>query len=155
LWSHSCEGRHRIRRRACRLAWLESAGWSVKNGAQIAPGEPAAKRNDHGQLVLAQRLRDALARLNAALSAEALRTNDGFVKVLGDETLRVIAQELVKTVRANVTIDWTLPENVRAQLRLLVKCILRKHCYPPDKQEQATQTVLEQAALLSSEWVSA
>jgi hypothetical protein len=51
-------------------------------------------------------------------------------------------------VRANVTIDWTLRENVRAQLRVLVKRILRKHGYPPDKQEKATQTVLEQAGCL-------
>ena len=77
------------------------------------------------------------------------------VKVLGDETLRGIARELVETVRNNVTIDWTLRENVRAQLRVLVKRILRKHGYPPDKQEKATQTVLEQAALLSAEWVAA
>jgi len=59
------------------------------------------------------------------------------------------------TVRNNVTIDWTLRENVRAQLRVLVKRILRRHGYPPDKQEKATQTVLEQAALLSSEWATA
>ncbi|MDA1087668.1 MAG: DUF3387 domain-containing protein, partial [Verrucomicrobia bacterium] len=55
----------------------------------------------------------------------------------------------------NVTIDWTLRENVRAQLRVLVKRILRKHGYPPDKQEKATATVLEQAALLSGEWAAA
>jgi len=86
---------------------------------------------------------------------DALETNDSAVKVLGDETLRGIARELVETVRSNVTIDWTLRENVRAQLRVLVKRILRKHGYPPDKQEKATQTVLEQAALLSSEWATA
>jgi type I restriction enzyme R subunit len=86
---------------------------------------------------------------------DALETNDSAVKVLGDETLRGIARELVATVRNNVTIDWTLRENVRAQLRVLVKRILRKHGYPPDKQEKATQTVLEQAALLSAEWVTA
>ena len=63
--------------------------------------------------------------------------------------------QLVETVRNNVTIDWTMRENVRAQLRVLVKRILRKHGYPPDKQEQATQTVLEQAALLSGEWAAA
>lgn len=83
---------------------------------------------------------------------DALETNDSAVKVLGDETLRTIAQELVRTVRENVTIDWTMRENVRAQLRVLVKRILRKYGYPPDKQEKATQTVLEQAALLSAEW---
>jgi type I restriction enzyme R subunit len=86
---------------------------------------------------------------------DALETNDSAVKVLGDDTLRGIARELVKTVRNNVTIDWTLRENVRAQLRVLVKRILRKHGYPPDKQEKATQTVLEQAALLSAEWATA
>ena len=86
---------------------------------------------------------------------DALETNDSAVKVLGDDTLRGIARELVETVRKNVTIDWTLRENVRAQLRVLVKRILRKHGYPPDKQEKATQTVLEQAALLSGEWAAA
>jgi type I restriction enzyme R subunit len=83
---------------------------------------------------------------------DALEVNDSAVKVLGDESLRIIARELVKAVKANVSIDWTVRENVRAQLRVLVKRILRKYGYPPDKQKQATQTILEQAALLSSEW---
>jgi type I restriction enzyme, R subunit len=86
---------------------------------------------------------------------DALETNDSAVQVLGDATLRAIAQELVRTVRANITIDWTLRENVRAQLRVLVKRILRKHGYPPDKQEQATHTVLEQAEVLSAAWAAA
>ena len=85
---------------------------------------------------------------------DALETNDSAVQVLGDETLRGIARELVETVRENVTIDWTMRENVRAQLRVLVKRILRKYGYPPDKQEKATQTVLEQATLLSTGWAS-
>ena len=83
---------------------------------------------------------------------DALETNDSAVKVLGEPTLKQIAQELVRTVRANVTIDWTLRENVRAQFRVLVKRILRKYGYPPDKQEKATQTVLEQAEALSEAW---
>jgi type I restriction enzyme, R subunit len=83
---------------------------------------------------------------------DALEANDSAVKVLGDDALRTIARELVKTVRANVTIDWTMRENVRAQLRVLVKRVLRKYGYPPDKQERATQTVLEQAELLSNAW---
>jgi type I restriction enzyme R subunit len=86
---------------------------------------------------------------------DALETNDSAVKVLGEPTLRDIARELVASVRANVTIDWTVRENVRAQLRVLVKRILRKYGYPPDKQEKATQTVLEQAAMLSAEWATA
>ena len=85
---------------------------------------------------------------------DALETNDSAVQVLGDETLRDIARELVKTVRNNVTIDWTLRENVRANLRRLVKRILRKHGYPPDKQERATRTVLEQAEVLSAGWAA-
>jgi type I restriction enzyme, R subunit len=85
---------------------------------------------------------------------DALETNDSAVKVLGEPTLRTIAQELVKTVRANVSIDWTLRENVRAQLRVVVKRILRKYGYPPDKQERATQLVLEQAEVLSEAWAA-
>ena len=83
---------------------------------------------------------------------DALETNDSAVQVLGDETLRDIARELVETVRGNVTIDWTLRENVRANLRRLVRRILRRHGYPPDKQEKATVTVLEQAETLSEGW---
>jgi type I restriction enzyme R subunit len=86
---------------------------------------------------------------------DALETNDSAVQVLGDQTLRTIARELVQAVRNNVTIDWTLRENVRAQLRVLVKRILRRHGYPPDKQEKATQTVLEQAEVRSAEWAAA
>ncbi len=72
--------------------------------------------------------------------------------VLGDDTLKTIARELVETVRRNTTIDWTVKETVRAKLRVMVKRILRKHGYPPDKQETATKTVLEQAELLSEGW---
>jgi len=74
------------------------------------------------------------------------------VKVLGDDALKTIARELVDTVRKNTTIDWTLRENVQAHLRVLVKRILRKHGYPPERQESATRTVLEQAAVLSANW---
>ena len=85
---------------------------------------------------------------------DALGVNDSAVRVLGDETLRDIARELVETVRNNLTIDWTRRENVRANLRRLVKRVLRKHGYPPDKQESATRTVLEQAEMLSAGWAT-
>ena len=81
---------------------------------------------------------------------DALETNDSAVAVLGDETLRGIARELVAAVRANISIDWTIRESVRAHLRVLVKRILRKHGYPPDKQERATKLVLEQAEVCSA-----
>ncbi|MCY3826334.1 MAG: type I restriction endonuclease subunit R [Candidatus Dadabacteria bacterium] len=110
---------------------------------------------------LAREMREAAARgEKLGLSEEelafydALETNDSAVRVLGDQVLRAIAQELVETVRKNLEIDWTLRESVRAKLRLLVKKVLRSHGYPPDKQEKATRTVLEQAELLSAEWVT-
>ena len=110
---------------------------------------------------LARELREATARgEKLGLSEDevafydALETNDSAVQVLGDETLRAIARELVETVRGNVTIDWTLRENVRANLRRLVKRTLRRHGYPPDKQEKATRTVLEQAEVLSTDWAA-
>ncbi len=86
---------------------------------------------------------------------DALEVNDSAVKVLGDETLKTIAHELVEAVRRSVTIDWTARENARAQIRVIVKRILRKYGYPPDKQEKATLTVLEQAEVLCKEWATA
>jgi type I restriction enzyme, R subunit len=83
---------------------------------------------------------------------DALEVNDSAVRVLGEPTLKTIARELVDTVRRNVTIDWTMKESVRAKLRVIVKRILRKYGYPPDMQEKATQTVLEQAELIGATW---
>ncbi|HON93910.1 MAG TPA: type I restriction endonuclease subunit R [Sedimentisphaerales bacterium] len=83
---------------------------------------------------------------------DALEVNDSAVAVLGDETLRLIAQELVKAVRSSITIDWTVRENVRAQMRVIIKRILRKYGYPPDKQAHATELVLEQAEVLCKDW---
>ncbi len=85
---------------------------------------------------------------------DALADNENAKKVLGDETLRTIARELVVTVKKNITIDWSVRENVQAKLRLIVKKILKKYGYPPDKQEKAIITVLEQAKLLGYEWVT-
>lgn len=85
---------------------------------------------------------------------DALEVNDSAVKVLGDTILKQIAQDLVKAVRNNLTIDWTVRENVRANLRVIIKRILRKHGYPPDKQEKATATVLEQVEALSRAWTT-
>ena len=110
---------------------------------------------------LARDMREAGARgENLGLSEDelafydALETNDSAVQVMGDEALRNIARELVETVRGNIKIDWTVREDVRAQLRVLVRHILRRHGYPPDKQEKATITVLEQAEVLSEGWAS-
>jgi len=83
---------------------------------------------------------------------DALEVNDSAVKVLGEPALKAIARELVDSVRKNVTIDWTLRENVRAHLRVIVKRILRKYGYPPDRQARATDLVLEQAEVLCRDW---
>jgi type I restriction enzyme R subunit len=83
---------------------------------------------------------------------DALEVNDSAVKVLGDEVLKTPARQLVETVRKNATIDWTVRESTRAKLRTMIRRILRKYGYPPDKQEKATLTVLEQAELLGRDW---
>jgi len=85
---------------------------------------------------------------------DALEVNDSAVKVLGDENLRVIARELVETVRRNATIDWTVKESARARLRTMVRRVLRKHGYPPDKQERAIRTVLAQAEVIAQDWAA-
>ena len=95
-------------------------------------------------IALAKHMRNASARGEALKLTDdelafydALEVNDSAVKVLGEPTLVNIARELVAAVKKNVTIDWTVRENVPAQLRVIVKRILRKHGYPPDKQRES------------------
>jgi type I restriction enzyme R subunit len=85
---------------------------------------------------------------------DALEANDSAVAVLGDETLKAIAQELVDTVKRNATVDWNVRESARAKMRVVVKRLLRKHGYPPDKQERATILVLEQAEVVCEGWAA-
>jgi len=84
---------------------------------------------------------------------DALADNESAVAVMGDKQLAVIAAELVREVRKNVTIDWTVRQSARARIRVLVKRILRRYGYPPDLRAKATQTVLEQAERLAASWV--
>ena len=83
---------------------------------------------------------------------EALAENESAVQAMGVPELRVIATELVTSIRKNVSTDWTVRESARAKIRVMVRRILKKHGYPPDLQEQATKTVLQQAELMCSEW---
>ncbi|MDR2991553.1 MAG: type I restriction endonuclease subunit R [Burkholderiaceae bacterium] len=83
---------------------------------------------------------------------DALAENESAVQVMGDDKLRVIAHELLASLRGNVSVDWAHRESARARLRVLVKRILRKYGYPPDLQDAAVQTVLQQAEALSSQW---
>jgi len=85
---------------------------------------------------------------------DALETNDSAVAVLGDDVLRAIAREVADTVRKNVKIDWTMKESVKATLRVYVKRVLKRHGYPPDKQQKATDTVLQQAELIAPRWAA-
>ncbi|MGI6014695.1 MAG: type I restriction endonuclease subunit R [Oscillospiraceae bacterium] len=83
---------------------------------------------------------------------DALSLNDSATEVLGDEQLRIIAREVADKVRKNATIDWAVKESVRARLMVIVRRILKKYGYPPDKQEQAIQMVMTQAANLADDW---
>ncbi|QIZ71234.1 type I restriction endonuclease subunit R [Oxynema aestuarii] len=85
---------------------------------------------------------------------DALEVNDSAVKILGDATLKAIARDLVEAIRKNVTIDWTERETVRAKMRAIVKRLLRKHGYPPDKQPKAIETVITQAQTLCQNWAA-
>jgi type I restriction enzyme R subunit len=84
---------------------------------------------------------------------DALAANESAVKAMGDDKLKVIAAELITQVRKSVTIDWTLRESARAKIKVMVKRILNKYGYPPDLQEEAVKTVLQQAELLCADWV--
>jgi type I restriction enzyme R subunit len=83
---------------------------------------------------------------------DALADNKSAINVMGDQQLMVIAKELVGQVRQSITIDWHLRESARATLRVMVKRILRKYRYPPDLQEYAVDTVIEQTEVLCKGW---
>lgn len=85
---------------------------------------------------------------------DALGVNESAVRDLGDETLKAIARELVKSLKANLKVDWTQRETVKAQIRIAIKRILKHYKYPPDKQDSAIKTVIEQAEELYGEWVA-
>lgn len=85
---------------------------------------------------------------------DALADNKSARDVMGDEKLRFLAQELLERVKQSVTIDWQVRENARAQIRVMVKRILRKYGYPPDMQAKATELVLEQAEVLCKDWAT-
>src|SRR4029077_6148649 len=110
---------------------------------------------------LAHKLKDSVARgQKLGLSDEEVAFYDALAhhetarEVLGDQNLYLIAREVAKSIKANVSIDWTIKESVRAKLRTAVKRVLRKYGYPPDKQESATDLVLQQAELLCAELTS-
>jgi len=84
---------------------------------------------------------------------DALATNESAITAMGDDKLKVIAVELIKMVRKSVTIDWNLRDGARAKIRVIVKRILNKWGYPPDLQEEAVKTVLQQAELLCADWM--
>lgn len=110
---------------------------------------------------LAKEIREARSRGETeGLSADelafydALADNESAVQVLGNDQLKVIAHELLKSLQSNITIDWAHRESARAKLRMLVKRVLRKYGYPPDLQDSAVQVVLQQAEALSARWAA-
>ncbi len=86
---------------------------------------------------------------------DALAENESAREVMGEPKLRVIAHELVTSIKGSVTVDWMHRDAARARMRVLVKKILRKYGFPPDLQDAAVQTVLQQAEALSAEWAAA
>ena len=86
---------------------------------------------------------------------DALAMNQSAVDVLGDETLRGLAQKLVERVRNNADLDWTIRESARAKLRTIVRRLLNEYGYPPDQQKMATENILEQAESFAEEWSAA
>lgn len=110
-------------------------------------------------IVLAKDIRAARQRgEEAGLSEEeiafydALAENNSALEMMGDDKLRLIAHELLVSLRENVSVDWAHRDAARARMRVLVKRILRKYGYPPDLQDAAVQTVLQQAEALSTGW---
>ena len=85
---------------------------------------------------------------------DALAMNESAVQAMGNDELKVIAAELVTSVRQSATIDWTVRESARAKIRVMVRRILKKHGYPPDLQDEATKLVLEQAEVLCADWAA-
>jgi type I restriction enzyme, R subunit len=79
---------------------------------------------------------------------DALADNESAVELLGNETLRLMAAELVKIIRQNAGVDWTLRKNIQAKMKVNVKRLLKKYGYPPDKQKLATENILKQAEFL-------
>jgi type I restriction enzyme R subunit len=84
---------------------------------------------------------------------DALAESQNAVTVMGNDSLKVIAHELLVSLKGNLTVDWAHRESARARMRVLVKRILRKYGFPPDLQDAAVQTVLRQAEALSSAWI--
>ena len=85
---------------------------------------------------------------------DALANNLSAKNILGNDQLREISIVLVKKVKANTSIDWTIKENVQAKLRVAIKRVLRQYGYPPDMQKIATENILKQAELLADEWAT-
>jgi type I restriction enzyme R subunit len=85
---------------------------------------------------------------------DALAENESAVEVMGNDSLKVIAHELLRSLKSNVTVDWAHRESARARLRREVKRILRRYGYPPDLQAKAVQNILQQAEALSAIWAT-
>ena len=83
---------------------------------------------------------------------DALANNESAVRELGDDVLKKIAHELVDKLRASTTVDWQVRDSVRAKLRNMVRILLRRYKYPPDKADEAIDLVLKQAEVLSNQW---
>ena len=96
---------------------------------------------------------DGLSQEEAAFY-DALARSASAMALMGNEDLRVIAAELVNTVRASASVDWWRKDNVRTKMRVAVKRILKKHGFPPDLQAEAIKHVVQQAEAMAREMMS-
>jgi len=110
-------------------------------------------------LQMAQDFKDALARnLKLGLNPDEIAFYDALAErpevllEMGDQTLKALASELTEQLRKSTTVDWQIRDSVRAQMRLLIKRLLRKYKYPPKGQDEAVSRVLEQAEALANDW---
>lgn len=145
-----------------------NAAW-VLHRLATSLGPLAIARNHADALATAQVLEELIAKaIRAAWSRgedtglsdeeiafyDALADHESARTTMGEPALRVIAHELVASVRGNISVDWTHRASARARMRVLVKRILRKYGYPPDLQDAAVQNVLRQAEALSAAWAA-
>ncbi|MBU1417320.1 MAG: type I restriction endonuclease subunit R [Proteobacteria bacterium] len=85
---------------------------------------------------------------------DALADNESAMRELGDETLKKIALELTEKLRASTTVDWQVRDSVRAKMRNMIRRLLKKYKYPPDKRNDAIELILRQAEKLSCAWTT-
>ncbi|MDP3860546.1 MAG: DUF3387 domain-containing protein [Phaeovulum sp.] len=128
--------------------------WQAHLGGKLRRDLLAKRAKDPNDALKMVIVRDMWLTQEEIAFYDALADNQSAVEVLGNDQLRIIAHELLTSLKSSITIDWAHRDSARARLRVLVKRILRKYGYPPDLQDAAVQEVLQQAEALSAQWAA-